>query len=80
MYQDVLKSELSKLLEQGMIQGKGSRELARSLRRVFDTSRSDAERLMSTELRRVQTEAAKQSYEANENDEYEFMTDRKSVV
>ena len=74
MYQDVLKSELSKLLEQGMIQGKGSRELARSLRRVFDTSRSDAERLMSTELRRVQTEAAKQSYEANENDEYEFMT------
>lgn len=74
MYQDVLKSELSKLLEQGMIQGKGSRELARSLRKVFDTSRSDAERLMSTELRRVQTEAAKQSYEANENDEYEFMT------
>ncbi|MEE0327106.1 MAG: minor capsid protein [Butyricicoccus sp.] len=74
MYQDVLKSELSKLLEQGIIQGKGSRELARSLRRVFDTSRSDAERLMSTELRRVQTEAAKQSYEANENDEYEFMT------
>ena len=74
MYQDVLKSELSKLLEQGMIQGKGSRELARSLRKVFDTSRSDAEQLMSTELRRVQTEAAKQSYEANENDEYEFMT------
>jgi len=74
MYQDILKSELSKLLEQGMIQGKGSRELARSLRKVFDVSRSDAERLMSTELRRVQTEAAKQSYEANENDEYEFMT------
>lgn len=74
MHQDVLKSELSKLLEQGMIQGKGSRELARSLRKVFDVSRSDAERLMSTELRRVQTEAAKQSYEANGNDEYEFMT------
>lgn len=73
-YQDILKSELSKLLQQGMIQGKSSRELARSLRKVFDVSKADAERLMSTELRRVQTEAAKQSYETNGNDEYEFMT------
>ena len=73
-YQDILKSELSKLLQQGMIQGKGSRELARSLRKVFDVSKADAVRLMTTELRRVQTEAAKQSYETNGNDEYEFMT------
>lgn len=72
-YQDILKSELFKLLQQGMIQGKGSRELARSLRKVFDVSKADAERLMTTELRRVQTEAAKQSYETNSNDEYEFM-------
>lgn len=73
-YQDILKSEMSKLLQQSMIQGKGSRELARSLRKVFDVSKADAERLMTTELRRVQTEAAKQSYETNGNDEYEFMT------
>lgn len=73
MHQDLLKAEISKQLERGLIQGKGSRELARELRKTFDVSRSDAERLMTTELRRVQTEAAKQSYERNGNKEYTFL-------
>lgn len=73
MYQDLLKAELWKLLQTGLIQGKGSRELARMLRQKIEASRSDAERLMTTELRRVQTDAAKQSYERNANEEYEFM-------
>lgn len=74
MHQDLLKAEISKQLERGLIQGKGSRDLARELRKTFDVSRSDAERLMTTELRRVQTEAAKQSYERNGNKEYTFLT------
>lgn len=73
MYQDLLRGELDKQLQRGLIQGKGSRELARDLRKRFDVSRSDAERLITTELRRVQTEAAKQSYERNGNEEYEFL-------
>lgn len=74
MHQDLLKSELAKQLQIGLIQGKSSRELARNIRKVFDVSRSDAERLMTTELRRVQTAAAKQSYDRNGNDEYTFLT------
>lgn len=73
MYQDLLRNELSSLLQSGLIQGKGSAELARELRKRFNVKVSDAERLMITELRRVQTEAAKQSYERNGNEEYIFL-------
>ena len=74
MYQNALKSELSKLLQQGLIQGKGSRELARLLRQKFDVSKKQAETLMTTELRRVQTAAAKDSYIRNEYEYYQFLT------
>lgn len=73
MYQDILRNELSSLLQSGLIQGKGSAELAKELRKRFNVKVSDAERLMITELRRVQTEAAKQSYERNGNEEYIFL-------
>ena len=74
MYQNALKAELSKLLQQGLIQGKGSRELARLLRQKFDVSKNQAEALMTTELRRVQTAAAKDSYIKNEYEDYQFLT------
>lgn len=74
MYQNALKAELSKLLQQGLIQGKGSRELARLLRQKFDVSKNQAETLMTTELRRVQTAAAKDSYIRNEYEDYQFLT------
>lgn len=74
MYQNALKAELSKLLQQGLIQGKGSRELARILRQKFDVSKNQAEALMTTELRRVQTAAAKDSYIRNEYEDYQFLT------
>ena len=72
-HQDLLRAELEKLLRTGLIQGKSSRELARQLRKVFDTSIYNSERLLRTELQRVQTEAQKQSYIRNGNDEYEYM-------
>lgn len=73
MYQDMMKAELSKLLQEGMIQGRNPRQLARHLTKRFGVSKSDAERLMRTELARVQTEAQKQSFEQNGFTQYEFI-------
>mgnify|MGYP002639552328 CR=1 FL=1 len=73
MYQDLLKNELNSLLQSGMIQGKNPRLLARDLQKKFDVSTSNAERLMRTELARVQTEAQKQSFERNGFEEYTFI-------
>ena len=73
MYQDLMKADLSKQLESGLIQGKNPRVLARELKKTFNTSTFNAERLMRTELARVQTEAQKQSFERNGFEEYEFI-------
>lgn len=74
MHQDLLKQEIAKQLQSGLIQGKNARELAKVLQRKFDVKVSDAERLMRTELARVQTEAQKQSFERNGFEQYEFIT------
>lgn len=73
MYQDMMKAELSTLLQSGLIQGKNPRVLARELKKKFDVTTSNAERLMRTELARVQTEAQKQSFLRNGFDMYEFI-------
>lgn len=77
MYQDLMKADLAKLLQSGMIQGKNARVLARELRDKFNQSTFNAERLMRTELARVQTEAQKQSFIRNGFDEYEFVVNYK---
>lgn len=68
-----MKAELSKLLQSGLIQGKNPRALARELQKHFNVSTANAERLMRTELARVQTEAQKQSFIRNGFEEYEFI-------
>ena len=73
LYQDLMKAELSKLLQSGLIQGKNPRVLARELKKQFNVKTSDAERLMRTELARVQTEAQKAEYERNGFEEYAFL-------
>ena len=73
MYQDMLKNELSSLLQTGLIQGQIPRRLATHLRKRFGVSQSNAERLMITELARVQTESQKQSFERNGFEEYTFL-------
>ena len=73
MYQDMLKNELSSLLQTGLIQGQNPRRLATHLRKRFGVSQSNAERLMITELARVQTEAQKQSFERNGFEGYTFL-------
>lgn len=69
-----LKSNLDILLTQGLIAGDNPRELARRLRKTFTASRYEAERLMRTELARVQTDAQKMSYERNGYDRYMFIS------
>lgn len=69
-----LKSNLDVLLTQGLIAGDNPRELARRLRKTFTASRYEAERLMRTELARVQTDAQKMSYERNGYDKYMFIS------
>lgn len=73
MYQSMMKADLGKLLQEGLVQGKSAAELSRHLVKRFGVSKYNAQRLMVTELRRVQTDAAKKSYEANGNEEYEYM-------
>ena len=75
MYQDMMKAELSKLLRQGLIQGKNPKALARHLEKLFKVRKSDTERLMRTELTRVQIDAQKRSYERNGYEEYEFIAE-----
>jgi SPP1 gp7 family putative phage head morphogenesis protein len=73
LYQDLLKADLAKQLQSGLIQGKNPRVLARDIKKRFDVSTSNAERLMRTELARVQTEAQKQSFERNGFGQYSFI-------
>lgn len=73
MYQDMLKNELSSLLQTGLIQGQNPRRLATHLRKRFGVSQSNAEGLMITELARVQTEVQKQSFERNGFEDYTFL-------
>ncbi|WP_245796929.1 minor capsid protein [Hornefia porci] len=72
--QAFLKSELDKQLQQGLIAGKHPQVLARDIRKAFNVSRSDAERLMRTELARVQTDAQMRSFEENGFEWYMFLS------
>lgn len=73
MYQDILRADLDKLLQTGLIQGKNPRVLAREIKAKFGASTYNAERLMRTEMARVQTDAQKQSFERNGFDKYMFI-------
>ena len=80
-YQDLMRADLGKLLQQGLIQGKNPKAIAKDLKKYWygnDPLTGGGavycmERLMRTELARVQIEAQKQSFERNGFDEYEFI-------
>ena len=82
-YQSQLKHDLGKALEQGLIQGKNARTLTKEIQQYFigdktmKNSRRGAdyyaERLMRTELARVQTAAQKASFEKNGFKQYRFI-------
>lgn len=73
MYQGMLKAEMDGLLKSGLIQGKHPRELAKHLQKRFGVSAYNANRLMTTELARAQTEAQKQSFIRNGFTQYTFL-------
>lgn len=73
VHQEIVRAELSKLLQRGLIQGKGSSELARELRKTVSASVSDANRLMRTELARVQIDAQLDSLARNGFEEFLFI-------
>jgi len=81
-YQDIMREDLGKLLQTGLIRGKNPRAIAGELKKYWfgndpktgGGARYCMERLMRTELARVQTEAQKQSFERNGFEEYEFIT------
>ena len=72
-HQDRLRSMISIELQRGLIAGVGSREMAQRIKREFDVSMSDAHRLMVTELRRVQTDVAMDSYKQSGVERYVYM-------
>ncbi len=73
--QDALRSELDRLLSRGILQGKNPRELARVLRKKFDTSIANSERLMRTESARVQQDVFQDCMEQSGFDAYEFIAE-----
>ena len=83
-YQDLMREDLSKILSSGLIAGKNPRAIAKDLRKYWygadPKTKGGAvycmERLMRTEMARVQTEAQKQSFERNGFTEYEFIANK----
>lgn len=73
--QNALRAELDKLLNRGIVQGKNPRELARDLRKVFETSIYNSERLLRTELARVQQDVFQDSMKQAEIEQYEFIAE-----
>ncbi len=73
LYQGQLKNELSSLLSNGIVQGIHSRELAKQLEKKFGVSKANAERLMRTEMARVQIAVQEESYKANGYERYVFL-------
>ena len=71
--QGQLRNELSILLSNGIVQGIHSRELAKQIEKKFGVSKSNAERLMRTEMARVQIAAQEESYRANGYEQYVFL-------
>ncbi len=74
MYQGMLKNSLADLLTNGIIQGKNPRDLSRDLVKTFGVTKSNAERLMRTEMCRVQTEAQMESFKENGFERYMFIS------
>lgn len=72
-HQDRLRSMINVELQKGLIAGIGSRQMASNIRKEYDVSLADAHRLMVTELRRVQTDVAMDSYKASGVTQYVYM-------
>lgn len=73
--QDALRAELDRLLNRGIVQGLNPRELARELRKQFDTNTYNSERLLRTELARVQTDVFEDTMEQTGAEQFEWIAE-----
>ena len=73
--QDALRAELDRLLSRGIIQGQNPRQLARELRQTMDAGVYNSERLLRTELARVQGDVFKNSMEQADYHAYEYIAE-----
>ena len=73
--QNALRAELDKLLNRGIVRGLNPRELARELRKTFNTSIYNSERLLRTELARVQGDVAIDSFKKADFKQYVWITE-----
>src|SRR5690625_2653335 len=73
--QDALRQELDRLLNRGIVQGINPRQLARELRENFDSSIYNSERLLRTEMARVQQDVFQDSAQQADIHEYEFIAE-----
>ena len=80
MAQDLMKYRLHEILTQALIKGLNPRALTRELmplikKEILENKRAAAERLLRTELCRVQTDAQMKSFERNGYDKYIFLAE-----
>lgn len=73
--QDALRLEIERQLNRGIVQGLNPRELARELRKTIDSSISNSERLMRTEMARVQGDVFQDSLDQADFEQYEFISE-----
>ena len=64
---------MTNILTSALIGGRNPREFIPTLRKRFDVSARDAERLLRTEQAKVQIEAQKESYKDENIEEYEYI-------
>lgn len=73
--QNELRKELEIQLNKGITQGKNPNVLARDIRKTFDTSLYNSERLMRTEMGRVQIQVQEDSFKKAGVEEYIFIAE-----
>lgn len=73
--QDALRHELDRLLNRGIVQGINPRQLARELREKFESSIYNSERLLRTELGRLQIQVQEDSYKQADISQYEVIVE-----
>lgn len=70
--QDALRAELDRIIREGIKRGRNPKELAREIKKSFNSSKFNSERLLVTEMSRAQAMAQEDTYKRNNFDEYEF--------
>lgn len=73
--QDALRSELDRLIRDGITQGRNPRVIARDIRETFESSVFNSERLVITEMSRAQADAQEDSYKRSGYKQYMFIAE-----